>query len=129
MEPDVIRTLSNLSLFLQILAFLMLVYAIKSKTKGIDEHARGASLTVYTIIPSILFMFYSITQGFQLASHGFVLILHRLLGSIVIIFIILFVTNRWRFKKKVHMDIAAASWMATLILGAAVYLISFGYIS
>lgn len=129
MEPDVFRTLSNLSLFLQVLAFLMLIYAIKQKTEGIDKHARGASLAVYTIIPTILFMFYSISQGFQLASYGIVLILHRLLGSIVILFIILFVTNRWRFKKKVHMDIAAGCWAITLLLGIAVYLISFGYIS
>ncbi|WP_135606181.1 hypothetical protein [Methanococcoides sp. NM1] len=129
MEPDVITTLSNLSLFLQIIAFLMLVYAIKMKTEGIDQHARGASLAVYTIVPSVLFMFYSISQGFQLASYGIVLALHRLLGSIVIIFIILFVTNRWRFKKKVHMDIATGCWLATLVLGVSVYLISFGYIS
>ncbi|WP_135611728.1 hypothetical protein [Methanococcoides sp. AM1] len=129
MELDVIRTLSNLSLFLQVIAFLMLVYAIKLKTEGIDQHARGASLAVFTIIPTILFMFYSISQGFQLASYGIVLLLHRLLGSIVLIFIILFVTNRWRFKKKVHMDIATGLWMVTLIMGIIVYLISFGYIA
>lgn len=129
MEPDVIRTLSNLSLFLQVIAFLMLLYAIKLKTQGIEQHARGAALAVFTIVPTVLFMFYSIAQGFQLASYGFVLALHRLLGFIVIIFIILFVTNRWRFKKKVHMDIAAALWMVTLVLGIIVYLISFGYIA
>ena len=128
MEPDIIRTLSNLSLFLQVVAFLMLLYAIKLKAESMEKHARGAALAVFTIIPTILFMFYSIGQGFQLASYGFVLLLHRLLGSILIIFIILFVTNRWRFKKKVHMDIATGLWALTLALGIFVYLVSFGYI-
>lgn len=128
MEPDVIRTLSNLSLFLQVIAFLMLLYAIKLKTQGIDQHARASALAVFTITPTVLFMFYSIAQGFQLASYGFVLLLHRILGSILLIFIILFVTNRWRFKKKVHMDIATGLWVITLALGIVVYLVSFGYI-
>ncbi|WP_440951892.1 hypothetical protein [Methanococcoides sp. FTZ1] len=128
MEPDVIRTLSNLSLFLQVVAFLMLLYAIKLKTESMEKHARGASLAVFTIAPTLLFMLYSVAQGFQLASYGFVLLVHRLLGFIVIVFIILFVTNRWRFKKKVHMDIAAGLWALTLALGIFVYLVSFGYI-
>ncbi|MGM0771821.1 MAG: hypothetical protein ACQESU_09495 [Halobacteriota archaeon] len=128
MEPSVMTTLSNLSLFLQVLAFLMLLYSIKMKAQSMDQHARGASLAVYTIVPTIMFMFYSISLGFQLPAYGIVLILHRLLGSVLLIFIILFVTNRWRFKKKVHMDIAVSLWILTLVFGIAVYLISFGYI-
>lgn len=129
METDVIRTLSNLSIFLQVVAFMMLLYAIKLKKESMEMHSRGAALAVFTILPSILFMFYSISHGFKLPSYVFVLPLHVFLGSIVIIFIILFVTNRWRFKKKIYMDIATGLWMLTLALGIFVYLVSLGYVS
>ena len=129
METDVIRTLANLSISLQVVAFMMLLYAIKLKKESMEMHSRGGALAVFTILPSILFMFYSISHGFKLQSYVFVLPLHVFLGSIVIIFIILFVTNRWRFKKKIHMDIATGLWMLTLALGIFVYLVSLGYVS
>ncbi|MCD4820963.1 MAG: hypothetical protein K8R11_02550 [Methanococcoides sp.] len=121
---SVISVLADLSLTLQVIAFVMLLYAINLKKVGLAEHGRASSLAVYVMVPTVLYMFYSISLGFRLPEYGILLGLHRLLGSIVLIFIILFVTNRWRFKKKIHMDIVAVCWTLTLIMGIGVYLIS-----
>ncbi|NPE31611.1 hypothetical protein HNV12_27385 [Methanococcoides sp. SA1] len=121
---SVISVLADLSLTLQVIAFVMLLYAINLKKVGLKEHGRAASLAVYVMFPTVLYMFYSISLGFRLPEYGIILDLHRLLGAIVLIFIILFVANRWRFKKKVHMDIVAVCWTLTLLMGIGVYLIS-----
>jgi len=128
LDPSVLSTLSTLSLILQVIAFVIILYAITKKNEVIEEHRQVASLALYIILPTLLLMFYSASRGFELHSYGAVLALHKLLGTIVILFAILFVTNRWRFKKKIHMDIEIACWTATLVLGVVVYLISFGYI-
>ncbi|ABE53180.1 Hypothetical protein Mbur_2326 [Methanococcoides burtonii DSM 6242] len=119
-----ISVLADLSLTLQVIAFVMLLYAINLRKEGLKEHGRASSLAVYVMVPTILYMFYSISLGFRLPEYGIILGMHRLLGSIVLIFIILFVTNRWRFKKKFHMDIVTVCWTLTLMMGIAVYLIS-----
>jgi uncharacterized membrane protein YozB (DUF420 family) len=107
-----------------VIAFVMLLYAITLKKVGLKEHGRAASLAVYVMVPTVLYMFYSISLGFRLPEYEIILGLHRLLGAIVLIFIILFVANRWRFKKKVHMDIVAVCWTLNFMMGIAVYLIS-----
>lgn len=120
----IISVLSDLSLTLQIVAFLMILYSIKLKKEGLEEHGRAASLAAYVMIPSILFMFYSISLGLSLPDYEIVIGLHRLLGAITLVFIGLFVTNQWKFKKKVHMDIAIISWVVTFGLGLGVYALS-----
>ena len=121
---SIISILADLSLTLQVISFVMLLYAINLRKEGLKEHGRAASLAVYVMFPSVLYMFDSLSLGFRLPEYGIILGLHRLLGSIVIIFIILFVTNRWRFKKKVHMDIVIVCWTLNLMMGIGVYLIS-----
>ncbi len=90
------------------------------------EHAKAASLAVYTISPTILFMFYSIITGFEIGSVV-ILALHRMLGLVTILFIILFLTNQWKFKKKIHMDVAMGLWTLTFLPGSVVYYM--GYLS
>ncbi len=119
------QILAGLSMLLQVLAFLMLLSSVRFRS-NMKEHARAASLAVYTIIPSILFMFYSIASGFEIASVE-ILGLHRTLGLVTIAFIILFLTNQWKFKKKAHMDVAMGMWTLTFLLGAVVYYM--GYLS
>ncbi|NPE27670.1 hypothetical protein HNV12_06740 [Methanococcoides sp. SA1] len=103
----------------------MLLYAINLRKEGLKEHGRAALLAVYVIVPTILYMFYSISLGFKLPEYGIILDLHRLLGIILIVFFILFANNRWRFKKKVHMDIVTVCWTLTFMMGIGIYLISY----
>lgn len=81
------------------------------------------------ILPSVLYMFYSAGRGLTLPYWGWLLTVHRLLGSLTLVFGLLFVTNRWQWKRKKYMDAGFICWLGALGLGAVVYMILFGLIS
>jgi uncharacterized membrane protein YozB (DUF420 family) len=121
-------TLSDLSLMIQILAFVVLLYAIYSKRKSMARHGKIAEVTFYLVLTSVIYMLYSRGRGFILPYYNSLLGLHMLLGTLTILFGILFVTNRWKWKVKKYMDLEILLWTGTFLLGVTVYLLFFGLI-
>ncbi|MGA9187517.1 MAG: hypothetical protein WB014_02890 [Methanosarcina sp.] len=121
-------TLSDLSLMIQILAFVILLYAIYSKRKSMARHGKIAKVTFYLVLTSVIYMLYSRGRGFILPYYNSLLGLHMLLGTLTIFFGILFVTNRWKWKVKKYMDLEILLWTGTFLLGVTVYLLFFGLI-
>ena len=124
-----ILTLSDLSLLDQIIAFLILMYALFRKRTSISMHGKIAGIAFFFVIPSIIYMLYSASKGLSLHYYGFILTLHRLIGIITLLFGILFVGNQWKWKKKMHMDLGFLFWTVAFLLGITVYLLYYGFIS
>lgn len=121
-------TLSDLSLLMQSLIFILLLYSIYRKKGSIAKHGKIAGVAFYLALPSILYMMYSRSKGFTLLYYDSLLSLHMLLGTLAIIIGILFVTNQWKWKGKKYMDLGIILWAGTFLLGLTVYLLLFGLI-
>ncbi len=121
-------TLSDLSLLMQSLIFILLLYSIYRKKGSIAKHGKIAGVAFYLALPSILYMMYSRSKGFTLLYYDSLLSLHMLLGTLAIIIGILFVTNQWKWKGKKYMDLGIILWAGTFLLGFTVYLLLFGLI-
>ena len=121
-------TLSDFSLFDQIIAFLILMFALFKKRTSISMHGKIAGIAFFLVVPTIIYMLYSVSKGFALDYHGFILTLHRLLGIVTILFGILFVGNQWKWKKKINMDLGFLFWALTFVLGITVYLFHYDFI-
>jgi uncharacterized membrane protein YozB (DUF420 family) len=121
-------TLSELSLLMQSLIFILLLYSIYRKKESIAKHGKIAGVAFYLALPSIFYMMYSRSKGFTLLYYDSLLSLHMLLGTLAIIIGILFVTNQWKWKGKKYMDLGIILWAGTFLLGVTVYLLLFGLI-
>jgi|APIni6443716594_1056825.scaffolds.fasta_scaffold398317_1 uncharacterized membrane protein YozB (DUF420 family) len=121
-------TLSDLSLLMQSLIFILLLYSIYRKKGSVAKHGKIAGVAFYLALPSILYMMYSRSKGFTLLYYDSLLSLHMLLGTLAIIIGILFVTNQWKWKGKKYMDLGIILWAGTFLLGFTVYLLLFGLI-
>ncbi|MGV8076081.1 MAG: hypothetical protein ACP5N0_02090 [Methanosarcina sp.] len=121
-------TLSDLSLLMQSLIFILLLYSIYRKKGSIAKHGKIAGVAFYLALPSILYMMYSRSKGFTLLYYDSLLSLHMLLGTLAIIIGIFFVTNQWKWKGKKYMDLGIILWAGTFLLGFTVYLLLFGLI-
>ena len=122
-------TLSDISLLIQVLAFFLLLYALYKKNESIVNHGKIAKIAFYLALPSVVYMLYKRSQGFNLPDYNLLLILHVFLGILTIILGVLFVSNQWKWKGKKYMDIGMLFWTGALLLGIVVYLILFGFIS
>lgn len=121
-------TLSDLSLLMQSLIFILLLYSIYRKKGSIAKHGKIAGVAFYLALPSILYMMYSRSKGFTLLYYDSLLSMHMLLGTLAIIIGIFFVTNQWKWKGKKYMDLGIILWAGTFLLGFTVYLLLFGLI-
>lgn len=121
--------LSDLSMFLQAVSFLVLLYALAKKKDSLTLHGRIAGIAFILALPSVLYMLYSSVRGLTLPTGGGVLAIHKLFGTLTLIFGLLFVTNQWRWKGKRYMDLGMLCWLGAFLLGIGVYLILFGFIS
>jgi uncharacterized membrane protein YozB (DUF420 family) len=122
-------TLSDLSLLIQILSFLLFLYAVYIKRKSMAKHGKIAGVAFYLDLPSIFFMLYSKARGLTLPYYNSLMGLHMLIGILTIFTGILFVTNRWKWKVKKYMDLEIILWMGTFFLGITIYMVLFGLIS
>ena len=92
--------LSDLSLIIQTLAFLLISYAVYRKRESIVSHGKIAGVTFYLSLPAVFYMLYSRSRGITLPHYSPLLSLHMLLGILTIFTGILFVANRWKWKIK-----------------------------
>jgi len=122
-------TLSDLSLLIQILSFLLFLYAVYIKRKSMAKHGKIAGVAFYLALPSIFFMLYSKARGLTLPYYNSLMGLHMLIGILTIFTGILFVTNRWKWKVKKYMDLEIILLMGTFFLGITIYMVLFGLIS
>jgi len=117
--------LSDISLIIQTLAFLLLLYAVYRRRESIINHGKIARFAFYLILPSVFYMLYNRSRGFILPYYNSLLSLHMLLGILTIFTGILFVTNQWKFKVKKYMDLQILLWTGTFLLGITVYMLLF----
>lgn len=122
-------TLSDLSLLIQILSFLLFLYAVYIKRKSMAKHGKIAGVAFYLALPSIFYMLYSRARGLTLPYYNSLMGLHMLIGILTIFTGILFVTNRWKWKVKKYMDLEIILWTGTFFLGITIYMVLFGLIS
>jgi uncharacterized membrane protein YozB (DUF420 family) len=122
-------TLSDLSLIIQTIAFVFLLYAIYIKRKSIVKHGKIARAAFFLALPAVFYMLYSMSRGFTLPYYNSLLGMHMLLGILTLFTGILFVTNQWKWKVKRYMDLEILLWTGTFLLGIAVYMVVFGFIS
>ena len=122
-------TLSDLSLLIQILSFLLFLYAVYIKRKSMAKHGKIAGVAFYLALPSIFYMLYSRARGLTLPYYNSLMGLHMLIGILTIFTGILFVTNRWKWKVKKYMDLEIILLMGTFFLGITIYMVLFGLIS
>lgn len=122
-------TLSDLSLLIQILSFLLFLYAVYIKRKSMAKHGKIAGVAFYLALPSIFYMLYSRARGLTLPYYNSLMSLHMLIGILTIFTGILFVTNRWKWKVKKYMDLEIILWTGTFFLGITIYMVLFGLIS
>jgi uncharacterized membrane protein YozB (DUF420 family) len=121
-------TLSDISLLIETLAFLLLLFAVYRKRESIVSHGKIAGVAFYLALPAVFYMLYSRTRGLTLPHYNPLLSLHMLLGILTIFTGILFVTNRWKWKIKKYMDLEIFLWAGTFLLGVTVYMLLFGLI-
>jgi uncharacterized membrane protein YozB (DUF420 family) len=121
--------LSDLSLIIQALAFLLILYAVYIKRKSIAKHGKIAGVAFYLALPSVFYMLYSRSRsrGLALPDYHSLMGLHMILGILSILLGILFVTNRWKWKGKKHMNLGALLWTGTFLLGVTFYMQIFGF--
>jgi uncharacterized membrane protein YozB (DUF420 family) len=120
--------LSDLSLIIQTLAFLLISYAVYRKRESIVSHGKIAGVAFYLSLPAVFYMLYSRSRGLTLPHYSPLLSLHMLLGVLTIFTGILFVANRWKWKVKKYMDLEIILWTGTFLLGVTVYMLLFGLI-
>lgn len=118
--------LSDLSLIIQTLAFLLLLYAVYRKRESIVSHGKVARFAFYLTLPAVFYMLYNRVRGLTLPNYNSLLSLHMLLGVLTIFTGILFVTNRWKWKVKKYMDLEILLWTGTFLLGITIYMLLFG---
>jgi uncharacterized membrane protein YozB (DUF420 family) len=120
--------LSDLSLIIQTLAFLLISYAIYRKRESIVSHGKISGVAFYLSLPAVFYMLYSMSRGITLPHYSPLLSLHMLLGILTIFMGIFFVANRWKWKVKKYMDLEIILWTGTFLLGVTVYMLLFGLI-
>lgn len=121
--------LSDLSLIIQTIAFVFLLYAIYIKRKSIVKHGNIARTAFFLALPAVFYMLYIRSKGFVLPYYNSLLGVHILLGILTLFTGILFVTNQWKWKVKKYMDVEILLWTGTFLLGVTVYMIVFGFLS
>ena len=121
--------LSDLSLLIQLLVFFLLLYAFYITRKSIAKHGKIAGVAFYIALPSIFYMLFSRirARGLTLPDYHSLIGLHIIFGILSILLAILFVTNRWKWKRKKHMDLGILLWTVTFLLGVAFYMRIFGF--
>lgn len=123
--------LSDLSLLIELIIFLLLSYSVSRIKVGLSGHSRPATIAFITAFILALFMLYSLSSGFYLhlpPGNQVLMIMHIILGSVTLVLGTLFTTNRWKWKGRKYMRAAFALWAATLVLGLLLYLLLFGYL-
>ncbi|MGB9927961.1 MAG: hypothetical protein ACPK85_06095 [Methanosarcina sp.] len=121
--------LSDLSMIMQIISFLVLIYAIYTKQVDVLRHGKLASIAFYFALPSIIYMLYSRSRGFELPDYNSILGLHIILGVFTIFFSIIFITNQWKWKGKKYMDLGIILWSGTFLLGIIIYMLISGFLA
>ncbi|MDD4498617.1 MAG: hypothetical protein PHV51_10850 [Methanosarcinaceae archaeon] len=116
-------------MLMQALSFLVLLYALAKKKDSLRLHGRVSGMAFILALPSVFYMLYSSGRGLVLPYWSWLLLLHRLLGTLTLGFGLLFVTNRWKWKGKKYMDAGFFCWLGALALGVVVYMILFGLLS
>jgi uncharacterized membrane protein YozB (DUF420 family) len=121
--------LSDLSLIIQTLVFLLILYAVYIKRKSISKHGKIAGVAFYLALPSVFYMLYSRsrTRGLAMPDYHSLMGIHMILGILSIFLGILFVANRWKWKGKKYMDLGALLWAVTFLLGFTFYTRIFGF--
>lgn len=118
-------TLSDISLLIQVLAFFLLLYALYKKNESIVNHGKTAKIAFYLALPSVVYMLYKRSQGFNLPDYSLLLNLHIFLGILTIILGVLFVSNQWKWKGKKYMDLEIVFWIGSFLLGISIYYLIF----
>jgi uncharacterized membrane protein YozB (DUF420 family) len=118
-------TLSDISLLIQVLAFFLLLYALYKKNESIVNHGKIAKIAFYLALPSVVYMLYKRSQGFNLPDYNLLLNLHIFLGILTIILGVLFVSNQWKWKGKKYMDLEIVFWIGSFLLGISIYYLIF----
>ena len=118
--------LSDLSLIIQTLAFLLISYAVYRRRESIVSHGKVARFAFYLVLPAVFYMLYSKARGLTLPNYNSLLGLHMLLGILTILTGTLFVTNQWKWKVKKNMDLEILLWTGTFLLGITIYILLFG---
>lgn len=121
--------LSDLSMIIQIVSFSVLLHAIYTKLVDVLKHGKLASIAFYFALPSIIYMLYSRSRGFELPDYNSILGLHIILGIFTILIGIVFITNQWKWKGKKYMDLGIILWSGTFLLGIIIYMLISGFLS
>ena len=117
--------LSDISLLIQILVFSFLLYAIYRRKESLTYHGKIASIAFYLALPAVFYMLYNKSRGLTLPNYNLLLSLHMLLGILTILTGTLFVTNQWKWKVKINMDLEIFLWTVTFLLGITIYILLF----
>lgn len=116
--------LSDLSLLIQIIVFILLLYAFYVTRESLVKHGKIAGTAFYLSLPSILFMVYSRirARGLELPDYHSIFGIHIILGILSILLAIIFVANWWKWKKKRYMDLGILLWTVSFLLGISIYI-------
>ena len=119
-------TFSEITLAVQIVAFVILLYGITNAKHNIPKHGKITTFAFIIAVLSILFMINSLLKGFFVflpMNFKILLFIHILLGFTTLFFGIVFISNQWRWKLRTNMRIAFMVWLMALGSGILFYLI------
>ncbi len=121
--------LSDLSLLIQIIVFVLLLYAFYITRESIVKHGKIAGIAFYIALPSIFYMVYSRirARGLELPDYHSIFGIHIIFGILSILLALIFVTNRWKWKRKRYMDLEILMWTVTFLLGITIYTQIYGF--
>jgi uncharacterized membrane protein YozB (DUF420 family) len=116
--------LSDLSLLIQIIVFILILYAYYITRESLVKHGKIAEIAFYVALPSIFYMIYSRirAKGLELPDYHSIFGIHIMFGILSILLVIIFVANRWKWKRKRYMDLGILLWTVTFLLGIAIYM-------
>jgi len=115
-------TLSDVSLIVQVLVFVLLIYSITRVKTDLSKHGKIATFSYLGAFISISYMVYSSIHGTIPSYLQSTMLVHKILGFVAVILGILFVSNQWKWKVKKNMKAAFLVWMGALVLGIFVFL-------
>jgi hypothetical protein len=120
--------LANLTLMVQIAAFMILLFGIMhAKKKDFLKHFKTADIAVVFGILAFLWMSYSFLNNFRAiiskitSQDSLLLIVHIVAGLMGLMGGIAFVLNKYIRKTLIPMRIIFLAWTIALLLGIAVY--------
>jgi hypothetical protein len=121
--------LSDLSLLIQIIVFALLLYAFYITRESLVKHGKIAGIAFYIALTSIFYMIYSRirARGLELPDYHSIFGIHIIFGVLSILLAIIFVANRWEWKRKRYMDLEILLWTSTFLLGIEIYMRIYGF--